>query len=157
MAVSIPNTPLCHSCLSSSSVTGSFFFCFAFKPTPARVPSFISASNIRLKIANLMRKRENFGAISLSLKYQKAPFSNNANSRTFCLKSPRDWTRWLGSLPPWIGECCMTVWYNVFGGYGSLEHFATPWTNLDNQQLSVNASISVMGLVSGWTLSNSCS
>ena len=48
------------------------------------------------------------------------------------------------------------VW-KVFGGYGSLEHFAKSWTNLDNQQLSVNASISVMGRVSGWTLSNSYS
>ena len=37
-------------------------------------------------------------------KYQTAPLSNNANSRTFCLKSPRDWTRWLGAFPPWIGE-----------------------------------------------------
>ena len=40
---------------------------------PAQVPSFISASNIRLKIANLIRKREEFAAISLSLKYQNGP------------------------------------------------------------------------------------
>ena len=40
---------------------------------PAQVPSFISASNIRLKIANLIRKREKFDAISLSLKYQNGP------------------------------------------------------------------------------------
>ena len=31
--------------------------------------------------------------------------SEVVNSRAFCLKSPRDWTRWLISLPPWIGEC----------------------------------------------------
>ena len=34
-----------------------------------------------------------------------APLSNNTNSRTFCPKSPRDWSGWLGSFPPWIGEC----------------------------------------------------
>ena len=78
---------------------------FAYKPTPARVPSFISASNIRLKIANLMRKREKFDAISLSFKIPNGPLFNNANPRTFCLKSPRDWTRWLGPFPPRIGEC----------------------------------------------------
>ena len=54
--------------ISSYKLTGSFSFCFTFKPTPARVPSFISASNICLKIANLMRKREKFDAISLSFK-----------------------------------------------------------------------------------------
>ena len=50
-----------------------------------------------------------------------------------------------------------TIWYHVFEGYGSLEYFATSWTNLDNQYFSVNTSISVMGRVSGWTLSNSYS
>ena len=43
---------------------------------PAQVPSFISASNIRLKIVNLIRKREKFDAISLSLKYQTAPLQH---------------------------------------------------------------------------------
>ena len=59
-------------------------------PTPARVPSYISESNIRLKIANLMGKREKFDAISLSFKISNGPLSNNASSRTFCLNSPRD-------------------------------------------------------------------
>lgn len=40
---------------------------------PARVPSFISTSNIRLKIANLIRKREKFDAISLSFKISNGP------------------------------------------------------------------------------------
>ena len=54
-------------------------------------------------------------------------------------------------------QMLQTIWYHVFESYGSLEHFATSWTNLDNQYFSVNTSISVMGRVSGWTLSNSYS
>ena len=54
--------------ISNYKLTGSFSFCFAFKPMSAQVPSFMSASNIRLKIANLMTKREKFDAISLSFK-----------------------------------------------------------------------------------------
>ena len=46
---------------------------FAFKPTAARVPSFISASNIRLKIENLMKKREKIDAISFSFKISNGP------------------------------------------------------------------------------------
>ena len=61
--------------ISNDKLTGSFSFRFAFKPTPARVPSFISASNIRLKIANLTRKRETFDAISLSFKISDGPLS----------------------------------------------------------------------------------
>ena len=46
--------------ISNYKPTGSFSFCFTFKQTPAQVPSFISVSNIHLKIANLMRKNETF-------------------------------------------------------------------------------------------------
>ena len=60
--------------ISNYKLTGSFSFCFVFKPTPARVPSFISASiNICLKIAKLMRKREKFDVISLSFKISNGP------------------------------------------------------------------------------------
>ena len=99
-----------------------------------------------------MRKREKFHAISSSFKISNGPLSNNANSGTFCLKSPRDWTRWLGSFPPWIGECYMTVWYNIFGGCGSLEHFSTSWTNLDNQWAPMRLSLLLFSPDSSCTL-----
>ena len=46
---------------------------------------------------------------------------------------------------------------NLVPRFRRLWIFATSWTNLDNQYFSVNTSISVMGRVSGWTLSNSYS
>ena len=42
-----------------------------FQTNAFRVPSFISASNFRLKIANLMRKRETFDAIFLRVAFRK--------------------------------------------------------------------------------------
>ena len=82
------------------------------------------------------------------LKYQTAPLSNNANSHTFCLKIPRYWTRWLGSFPPWIGECrrqSCTTFSEGMDLWNTLPPLKQLWIT------------SVMGRVTGCTLSNSYS